>query len=65
MLHYPVVVMSPTKSAKDAAAKRQEQVRAWLKELREFNAEPFMLEGRNQPPMPIRDIFNEEKRSEE
>lgn len=33
-------------------------VEAWLRKLDEFRTEPFMPEGRNQPPMPPpREIF--------
>lgn len=32
-------------------------VEAWLRAIDAFRGEPFMPEGRNQPEMPVRDIF--------
>jgi antitoxin VapB len=32
--------------------------KAWLAKLDKFRSEPFMPEGRNQPPMPKRRIFD-------
>jgi antitoxin VapB len=32
-------------------------IKAWFAELDRLNTEPFMPDGRNQPPTPVRDIF--------
>jgi antitoxin VapB len=32
-------------------------VQSWFAELDKFDAEPFMQEGRDQPQMPIREMF--------
>jgi antitoxin VapB len=32
-------------------------VQEWFSELDQLGAEPFMLEGRNQPEPPVRDVF--------
>lgn len=33
-------------------------VRQWFAEMDRFNSEPFMVEGRNQPVTPKREIFD-------